>query len=113
MPSHPRSTSPTSSLRRNRRLRYERAISPEEAALGKVLVLKTYWNRLPAPGSNLRIIMSGESMRAKLQRVRCKCVGPERPHYHYYFVLPKRVNLRPWQRVKLQVIGNEETRTRS
>lgn len=106
MTSDSHNTSPISGSGRNRRLRYERTISPEEAALGKVLVLKTYWNRLPAPGSKLRIIMSGESMRVKLQRVRCKCVGPERPHYHYYFVLPKRVNLRPWQRVKLQVVEN-------
>lgn len=103
MTSHSKNSSPTPGSRRNRRLRYERTISPEEAALGKILILKTYWNRLPAPGSTLRIVISGESMRAKIQRVHCKCVGPERPHYHYYFVLPKRINLRPWQKLKLQI----------
>jgi hypothetical protein len=92
--------------RRNRRMRYERTISPEEAALGKILILKPYWNRLPAPGSRVNIVMGGEAMRARIQRVRCKCVGPERPHYHYYFVLPKRVSLKSWQRVKMHITEN-------
>jgi len=94
---------PTNGVRRARRMRYERTISPEEAALGKILILKPYWNRLPAPGSKVLVAMGGETMRARVQRVRCKCVGPQRPHYHYYFVLPRRVTLKSWQRVKLQI----------
>ncbi len=93
----------TNGVRRRRRFRYERIISPEEAALGKILILKPFWDRLPAPGTRVQIALGGESMRAKIQRVRCKCVGPERPHYHYYFVLPKRVNLKSWQKIHMQI----------
>jgi len=103
MGSNSNHTPESNGVRRPRRIRYERTISPEEAALGKILILKPYWNRLPTPGTKVRIVIGGESMRARIQRVRCKCVGPERPHYHYYFVLPKRVSLKSWQKIKMHI----------
>lgn len=82
---------------------YHRKISAEEAVLGKILILKTWWKKLPPPGSTVEARLEGENMPVKIEAVDCTCVGPEKPHQHYYFVLPAHVTLNAKQEVRLEI----------
>ncbi len=82
---------------------YKRKISAEEAMLGKILITKDMWKRLPPPGTKVQVKLHGESIPVSIEAVACTCRGPLKPHEHYYFVLPEETQLYSGQSIHLEV----------
>lgn len=85
---------------------YKRKISAEEAMLGKILITKNMWKRLPQPGTQMRVRFLGKNMPVTIEAIACTCRGPLKPHEHYYIVLPEDTQLFSGQNVHLEI---EET----
>lgn len=86
---------------------YKRKISAEEAMLGKILIAKTMWKKLPQPGSQVRLKFHGQSLTALIEASACTCRGPLKPHAHYYFVLPEATQLYSGQNLLLDIEESE------
>jgi hypothetical protein len=48
--------------------------------------------------------LDGENILVKIEAVDCICAGPEKPHQHYYFVLPTSIKLHAKQEVKIEIV---------
>lgn len=65
-------------------LSYERTISSLEAERGYFLILKDRLDLFPKVGSTF-VLTGGHSRKeAKIESYRCNCMGPEKPHEHYF-----------------------------
>ncbi len=71
--------------------------------LGKILVTKDMWKRLPRPGAQVWVKFLGESLPVSIEAIACACRGPLKPHEHYYFVLPEETQLFSGQNVHLEI----------
>jgi hypothetical protein len=87
---------------------YQRKISAEEALLGKILITKDAWKRLPQPGAKVRIKFRGQRVPATIEASACACRGPLKPHEHYYFILPEETPLVSGQNLRLEIEETEE-----
>jgi hypothetical protein len=63
---------------------YERTISSLEAERGYFLILKDRLDLFPKVGSSFSLSNGHSRRQAKIESYRCECMGPERPHEHYY-----------------------------
>lgn len=88
---------------------YKRKISAEEAMLGKILITKDMWKRVPAPGARVQVKFHGTNLRATIEAISCTCRGPLKPHEHYYFVLPEETQLFSGQTLSLEIEAKEDT----
>jgi len=67
---------------------YTRKISSEEAREGYILILKNRLNYFPPSGKRF-LLTSGETVkRVTVESYPCTCVGPDKPHEHYYIRWP-------------------------
>jgi len=63
---------------------YARKVSSEEAREGYILILKNWLNYFP-PLRNRFLLTSGETVkRVAVESYPCTCVGPDKPHEHYF-----------------------------
>ncbi|MFQ6135445.1 MAG: hypothetical protein ACE5KU_06515 [Nitrososphaerales archaeon] len=63
---------------------YERRVSEEEADKGKLFIFKSKLSKFPSVDRSFQVEVDGEMFEAKIDAVPCTCVGPDKPHHHYY-----------------------------
>ncbi|NUN69514.1 MAG: hypothetical protein HUU02_07355 [Bacteroidetes bacterium] len=63
---------------------YERTISSLEAERGYFLILKNTLDMFPAVGSTFTLSKGHSRRQARIESYRCECMGPEKPHEHYF-----------------------------
>ncbi len=75
-------------------MNYRRRISREEAGRGSVLVAKNMLKNFPPVGESFKLRCGGEEGDVEIVSVPCQCVGPDKPHEHYYLDVSGLVKLR-------------------
>jgi len=63
---------------------YRKKISREEENQGKILILKNDLKKFPPIGELFDLKFGKTISKAKIISTRCSCVGPDKPHEHYY-----------------------------
>lgn len=63
---------------------YERTISSLEAQRGYFLILKDRLDLFPKAGTTFALSNGHTRRQAKVESYRCVCMGPEKPHAHFF-----------------------------
>lgn len=79
-------------------MRYRRKISREEAGKNLVLITKNMLKSFPAVGESFKVSFEGKEGDVMIVSVPCQCVGPDKPHEHYYLEVDDLCNLR-WGKI--------------
>ncbi|MDP3064354.1 MAG: hypothetical protein Q8O40_14255 [Chloroflexota bacterium] len=78
---------------------YSRKVSSEEARVGYILVLKNRLAFFGGVGVNFTLVQGGAAVVVKVEAYDCTCVGPEKPHQHYFIRWP---GLKAGDRVEIE-----------
>ncbi len=92
---------------------YERRISEEEADKGRLFIFKNKLADFPAVGSSIQVEADGQTFEAKIEADPCTCVGPDKPHHHYYLAskeLAETVSKKKGEVVTVYKIGDKTYR---
>jgi len=63
---------------------YERTITSLEAEQGYIFILKNKRSFFPEEGTPFSIIYGTKKKKAKMESYHCECMGPNKPHEHYF-----------------------------
>ena len=96
---------------------YSRKASSEEARESYILVLKNKLSFFGGVGASLTLVQGGNATTARVESYDCACVGPDKPHQHYFIRWPglkagDRVEIEkaPGDRYVLRVLPSETAR---
>lgn len=82
---------------------YSRKISREEAEMNRVLILKNLVNKFPPTGSAVTCCFEGRNFPAHIIEEPCICVGPDKPHVHWYIAFDEDAGLIPGMKTDFEV----------
>ncbi len=83
---------------------YTRKLSSGEAREGYILVLKNRLSFFGGAGASLTIAVGESIRRVRVEAYDCTCVGPDKPHQHYFIRWP---GLKARDRVEIEK-GSED-----
>lgn len=84
-------------------MEYSRKISFEEAEKNRVLILKSLVKKFPAAGTAVICRFEGQVMHGHIIEEPCSCVGPEKPHVHWYISFDQDAGLTPGEKLQFEV----------
>ena len=90
-------------MREAGKIEYSRKISREEAEKNRVLILKSLVKKFPPTGSAIICSIEGKSVPGHIIEEPCICVGPEKPHVHWYISFDQDAGLIPGAQVNFEV----------
>jgi len=88
-------------------MEYSRKVSKEEAENNRVLILKNLVKKFPPVGTAVICRFDGKSIPAHIIEEPCTCVGPEKPHFHWYISFDQDAGLTPGIETKFEVQEQE------
>jgi len=94
-----------------RKIRYVRKLSGEEAVEGYVMILKESLKLFPKPGIPFKLKIGEHDVDSEIKAVDCWCRGPKKPHVHYRIDLTKFFKfIRPHfgQTISIEKIGDNQ-----
>ncbi len=86
-------------------MNYRRKVSREEAGKGGILIAKNMLKNFPRVGESFKLKFEGAEGDVEVISVPCHCVGPDKPHEHYYLEVKELVKLR-WGKI-VSITKNE------
>lgn len=82
---------------------YSRKVSREEAEMNRVLILKNLVKKFPPPGSAVTCSIDGKKVPGHIVQEPCTCVGPDKPHFHWYIAFDEEAGLIPGTKMVFEV----------
>ncbi|HIH32938.1 MAG: hypothetical protein J4478_03595 [Candidatus Diapherotrites archaeon] len=82
-------------------MKYSRKVSKEEAQKNAVFIDKPKLKLFPELGKEFKIKIGKKNVSAHINAVSCTCVGPEKPHEHYYLHLFSSLQFKKGQKVSI------------
>ena len=86
---------------------YSRKLSSEEAREGYILVLKNKLSFFGGVGASFALVQGGAPRAARVEAYDCACVGPDKPHQHYFI---RCAGLKAGDRVEIERVAGESGR---
>lgn len=90
---------------------FETSLSASEVADKKIIITKQALKVFPKPWKDFQLTIGKESFTTHIESESCTCMGPQKPHDHYWLRDDKVKNLISWKaglHLKFEKVNEKE-----